>query len=92
MAPVAETLQLEPFVDKWKSFGWSVQEVAGHNHDDLHATFARVPFEPGKPSCVICHTTKGKGVSFMENTVLWHYRTARGEELAAALQELEACS
>jgi transketolase len=92
LAPVADTLQLEPFVDKWKSFGWSVQEVAGHHHDDLQATFARIPFEPGKPSCVICHTTKGKGVSFMENSVLWHYRTARGEELAAALHELESCA
>jgi transketolase len=48
-----------------------------------------MPFEAGKPSCLIAHTTKGKGVSFMENTVLWHYRTPRGAEFDAALEELE---
>jgi transketolase len=89
LAPVADTLQLEPFADKWRSFGWAVREVAGHDHNDLRAAFARLPLQGGKPSCVIAHTTKGKGVSFMENSVLWHYRTARGEELAAALRELE---
>jgi transketolase len=54
--------------------------------------FEDVPFERDRPSCVIAHTTKGKGVSFMENTVLWHYRTARGEEYEAARRELEAGS
>ncbi|HPM85208.1 MAG TPA: transketolase [Candidatus Anammoximicrobium sp.] len=89
LAPVSETLQLEPFADKWQSFGWAVREVRGHDHDDLRQTLASVPFEPGKPTCLIAHTTKGKGVSFMENSVLWHYRTARGDEFAAALSELE---
>jgi transketolase len=51
-----------------------------------------VPFATGKPSCLIAHTTKGKGVSFMENTVLWHYRIPRGAEFDAALAELEAQS
>lgn len=88
LAPVAETLGLEPFADKWRSFGWGVGEADGHDHDALQAALARVPFEPGRPSCLIANTTKGKGVSFMENSVLWHYRTARGEELAAALKEL----
>jgi transketolase len=50
------------------------------------------PFAPGKPSCLIAHTTKGKGVSFMENTVLWHYRIPRDAEFEAALAELEADS
>ena len=89
LAPVAETLQLEPFVDKWTSFGWSVREVDGHDHGALRTLLAGLPFAAGKPSCVIAHTTKGKGVSFMENTVLWHYRTARGEELSRAMQEVE---
>jgi transketolase len=89
LATVSETLALEPFADKWRSFGWSVVEVDGHDHESLAACLACIPNERGKPTCVIAHTVKGRGVSFMENSVLWHYRTARGEELAAALQELE---
>ena len=88
LAPVADTLALEPFADKWRSFGWNVRETDGHDHDQLREAFTAAA-EAGKPTCVIAHTTKGKGVSFMENTVLWHYRTARGEELAAALSELK---
>ena len=87
LAPVSETLTLEPFADKWSSFGWDVRETDGHEHDQLRGALA--PTGSGKPTCVVAHTTKGQGVSFMENTVLWHYRTARGEELAAALSELE---
>jgi len=88
LGPVGETLALEPFTDKWKSFGWSVRNVDGHNHDDLKDALANTPGGVGRPTVVIAHTTKGKGVSFMENTVLWHYRTPRGEELEAALDEL----
>ncbi len=88
LAPVAETLNLEPFAEKWRSFGWAVVEVDGHDHAALRAAFARLPAVPGRPTCVVAHTVKGKGVSFMEHSVLWHYRTARGEELEAALREL----
>jgi len=90
LAPVAETVGLEPFSDKWRAFGWAVREVDGHNHEELKAAFASIPAETGKPTVVIAHTIKGRGVSFMENTVLWHYRTAKGEEFDAALRELEA--
>lgn len=90
LAPVAETLALEPFSEKWRSFGWGVREADGHNHSELKETLSALPFQKGLPSCVIAHTVKGKGVSFMENTVLWHYRTARGEEFEAALKELES--
>lgn len=85
---VKDTLAIEPFVDKWTSFGWQATEVDGHDHAALQNVFASIPFTEGRPSCVIAHTTKGKGVSFMENQVLWHYRTARGEEFTAALKEL----
>jgi transketolase len=88
LGSVAETLELEPFQDKWKSFGWHVKEVDGHSHADLRNVFQSIPFREGRPSCLIAHTTKGKGVSFMENSVLWHYRTARGEEYERALKEL----
>lgn len=86
---VDNTLTLEPFVDKWQSFGWAVKEVDGHNHDELTNVFKNLPLVSDKPTCIIAHTIKGKGVSFMENSVLWHYRTARGDEYMNALQELE---
>ncbi len=89
LAPVSETLGLEPLKDKWTSFGWTVMEVDGHDHERLLDCLSRVPFREGTPNCVIAYTTKGKGVSFMENSVLWHYRTARGEEFDAAMRELE---
>ncbi|MBE2213405.1 MAG: transketolase [Opitutaceae bacterium] len=89
LAPVAETLGLEPFRAKWESFGWSACEVNGHDHLDLQRALAAMPVHQGRPSVAIAHTTKGKGVSFMENTVLWHYRTARGDEFDRALAELE---
>ena len=86
---VAEILALEPFADKWRAFGWQVQEVDGHDNDQLKAGLDVRPRPGARPTCVIAHTIKGKGVSFMENTVLWHYRSPQGEELAAALAELE---
>jgi transketolase len=88
LAKVEDTIALEPFVDKWVSFGWEVREVDGHDHARLRELLS-APSASGKPVCVIAHTTKGKGVSFMEDTVLWHYRTARGDEYDRALQELE---
>jgi len=92
LAPVEETIALEPFTDKWASFGWHVIRADGHDHDALKAAYdeAKAAMGHGKPLVVIADTVKGKGVSFMENTVLWHYRTARGEEFDAAMQELEA--
>jgi transketolase len=87
---VKDALDLEPFADKWRSFGWNVAERDGHDHAALEAVLSAAPGEPGRPTCVIAHTVKGKGVSFMENTILWHYRTARGDEYDAALAELEA--
>lgn len=86
---VADTIALEPFTDKWKSFNWNVLEVDGHSHEALEETLLQAVAHEGQPTVVICHTVKGKGVSFMENTVLWHYRSAQGEEYEAALKELE---
>jgi transketolase len=90
LAPVAETIALEPFADKWRAFGWGVAEVDGHDHSALERTLSAMPIDPDRPSVVIAHTVKGKGVSFMEHSVLWHYRTAQGDELADALAELAA--
>jgi transketolase len=88
LATVAETLGLEPFADKWRAFGWSVIEVDGHDHHALFTHLSDLPKVTGKPTCLIAHTVKGKGVSFMERSVLWHYRTPRGSEYDEALNEL----
>ncbi len=84
------TLALEPFADKWRAFGWNVIEADGHDTDALADAFDRAKQHGGSPSVILAHTTKGKGVSFMENNILWHYRTPQGDEYEAALRELEA--
>jgi transketolase len=89
LASTEDTIGLEPFADKWRAFGWAVAELDGHDHAALKAAFARA-VEADRPTCVIAHTIKGRGVSFMENQVLWHYRAPAGEELSAALAELGA--
>lgn len=89
LGTTTETLDLEPFADKWRAFGWRVVEVDGHDHAQLHQALAGAQIAEGdRPTCVIAHTVKGKGVSFMEGSVLWHYRTAAGDELAQALAEI----
>jgi transketolase len=89
---VEETIKLEPLDQKWGSFGWHVIRVDGHDHNALHRAYeeALAARGGGKPVAIVADTVKGKGVSFMENDVLWHYRTARGDEYEAALKELEA--
>ena len=89
---VEKTLRLEPFEAKWRDFGWNAESVDGHDVPALRAAFERAQANAGsgKPSVVLAHTVKGKGVSFMENNILWHYRTPQGEEYEAALKELEA--
>ena len=89
LTTVEETLCLEPLAEKLRSFGWQVVEVDGHDHQSLRHCFLQNKNGEEGPTFVIAHTVKGKGVSFMEDSVLWHYRTARGEEFDAALKELE---
>jgi len=80
----------EPLRQRWEAFGWSVREIDGHSHEEILAAGKDLPFSSeGQPSCLLAHTVKGRGVSFMENKVLWHYRTAQGDEFDAALKELE---
>ncbi len=84
---VENTLGLEPFVDKWCSFGWHVLESNGHDQAELRDKI-NVAIKTEIPTCIIAHTTKGKGISFMENSVLWHYRTPVDEEYETAFKEL----
>ena len=90
LGAVKEILDLEPFVAKWQAFGWAVREIDGHDHEQIHQALSSVPFKVGRPSVIIAHTVKGKGISFMEDKVLWHYRSPSAEQLAEALAELEA--
>jgi transketolase len=85
---VEEVIDLKPLPEKWQAFGWGVREIDGHNHDEIERAFAAVPFVPGKPSCIVAHTVKGKGISFMEDKLAWHYRAPRGELMEQALAEL----
>lgn len=90
LGSVASTLGLEPLEDKLAAFGWSVREVDGHDHQAIFDNLSSVPWEKGKPSVLIAHTTKGKGVSFMENSVEWHYKSPSPEQLEKALMEVGA--
>lgn len=90
LTTVDKTLGLEPLANKFRAFGWSVREVDGHDHAALARDLGSVPWTPGKPSIMIAHTIKGKGISFMENKVEWHYRSPNDKELTQALAELEA--
>ena len=83
---ISDTIALEPFADKWTSFGWEVRRCDGHDHEQIARAVS--PASGDHPVVVIADTVKGKGVSFMQHSVLWHYRTAREQEFSRALAEL----
>lgn len=86
---VENTISLKPLPDKWKAFGWNVIETDGHNHSELKSAFLKAVDSKGKPTVIIAHTIKGKGISFMENDILWHYRFPHdGDEYNNSLKEL----
>jgi len=89
LGAVKEVIDLEPLAAKWHAFGWAVRELDGHDLPAVENALTQVPYEDGRPSCIVAHTVKGKGVSFMENELLWHYRAPLGENLEKALAELE---
>ena len=89
LTTVDETLRLEPLHSKFEAFGWVVKEVDGHDHDTLAVALDPASWPAGKPAMLIAHTTKGKGVSFMENKVEWHYRNPTPELLTQAVAEIE---
>jgi len=83
------TVRLDPLADRWRAFGWAVAEGDGHDHAALLELFNRLPLEQGRPTCIIAHTTKGKGVSFMEDRAEWHHKVPSRDQLARALEELK---
>jgi transketolase len=84
-----EVLALDPLPAKWESFGWHAQEIDGHDFAAIKEALVAARAEAERPSVIIAHTIKGKGVSFMEDNNNWHYRTPNPEELESALAELE---
>ncbi len=89
LGAVKEVIDLDPLTDKWRAFGWAVRELDGHDLRAIEEAVTELPYEVGRPSCIVAHTVKGKGVSFMENKLLWHYRAPLGEDMTKALAELE---
>ncbi|WP_280938995.1 transketolase [Methylobrevis pamukkalensis] len=85
-ARTEDTNRLDPLADKWTAFGWDTVEIDGHDYDALYEAFTAP--HPGKPRCVIANTTKGKGVSFIEDRVEWHHKVPSPEQVVLALQEL----
>lgn len=85
---VEEVLNLEPLGKKWEAFGWSVREIDGHDYGQIESALRSIPLENNRPSCIIAHTVKGKGVTFMEDKLAWHYKAPSDEELRQALAEL----
>lgn len=86
---VEEVLNLEPFSQKWTSFGWTAKEINGHVFQEISDALETVPIEHGKPSVIIAHTIKGKGVSFMENKLEWHYKSPTQEQYEMAINEID---
>ena len=89
LGTVKEVLDLEPLAAKWEAFGWATREIDGHASAEIERALTEVPLRKGRPTCVIAHTVKGKGVGFMENRLLWHYRSPSAEELEQALADLD---
>jgi len=85
---VEDILNLKPLNEKWKSFGWAVREIDGHDFSEIERVLSEIPYEKGKPNVVIAHTIKGKGVSFMEDKFEWHYLSLTKKQYEQALKEL----
>jgi len=84
-----DVMNLEPFPDKWRAFGWQVIEIDGHSIPQLTRAFKQAKKIKGQPTVIIAHTVKGKGVSFMENNPDFHGSAPNDIELKLALKELE---
>lgn len=83
-----QIMQLSPLKEKWSAFGWQSYEIDGNSMEEILSAFSKIPETPGKPTAIIAHTVKGKGVSFMEDDNNWHYRIPNEEELEKAKRDL----
>ena len=85
---VKKVLDLEPVVEKWKAFGWAVLEIDGHDIAQIDKAFDQAEAIKGRPTCIVAHTVKGKGVSFMENDPEWHGKAPKPAEAVTAIREV----
>jgi transketolase len=86
--PIDTEMNLEPFVEKWRSFNWHVEEIDGHDIKALHAKFMEFQDDQTQPTVIIAHTIKGKGASFVENDYTFHGRTLTPEQVIIAREEI----
>ncbi|HWI55156.1 MAG TPA: transketolase [Desulfobacteria bacterium] len=86
--PVSQVMSPEPVADKWRAFGWHVEEIDGHNHSEIINALNKAKEVKGKPTAIVANTVKGRGVSFMENQVGWHGNAPSAEQCEQALCEL----
>jgi transketolase len=86
---VTEVMNLEPIADKWRAFNWAVHEINGHSFPDILSALEKARAESSRPTLILAHTIKGKGVSFMEDKISWHGVAPNAEELQKALEELK---
>lgn len=88
VGPCKEVMEVSPVAEKWKAFGWEVLEIDGHNISQIIEALKKAEQVTGKPTMIVAHTVKGKGVSFMENNAGWHGKAPNEEEMKQALAEL----
>jgi transketolase len=88
MGNVSEIMEVAPVADKWSAFGWKVLEIDGHNFEQIIGSLYKAKEVKGKPTIIIANTTKGKGVSFMQNTCKWHGSVPTQEEYSRAITEI----
>ena len=84
-------MALDSLKERWEAYKWYVDVVDGHDIEGLANLFKSYPKESGKPHLIIANTTKGKGISFIENKAEWHHKVPTEEQLKTAIKELEAC-
>jgi len=89
LGDVKDVIDLHPILDKFKAFNWEVVEIEGHDYNQICHAFKNLPITKYKPHVIIAHTIKGKGVDFMENKLIWHYKSPSEEEYKIAIKQLE---
>lgn len=87
--PTEEIMSVEPAAERWRAFGWNVLEIDGHDYEEILAAFEKAQRVPGKPTMIIAHTIKGKGVSYMEGTLSFHGKSPSKDELIKAHTEFD---
>jgi len=87
---VSDILDMNSLAEKFTAFHWSIQEIDGHDHMQIRKSLKKARNQDNKPSCIIAHTIKGKGIDFMENSIEWHYKSPNKEQLNSALKQLKS--